>query len=61
MNSLRLMGFALKPRTKHYHIVEQELWFASQQNKTLISALGQNPTYVHVRAMSGLTPITDIV
>jgi hypothetical protein len=43
MNSLRLMGFALRPGTKHYHTIEQELCFASQQNKTLMSALGQKP------------------
>jgi len=30
-------------------------------NEAARSALGQNPTYAHVRAMSGLTPITDIV
>jgi hypothetical protein len=33
MNSRRLMGFALKPNTTPYRIVEHELRFASQQNK----------------------------
>jgi hypothetical protein len=62
MNSLRLMGFALRPRTKHYHTIEQELCFASQQNKTRVSALGHSLPMRLVSASHDVrsTPKADI-
>src|SRR5215471_170719 len=61
MNSRRLTGSSLRPRTTSYHIDHgTRLCCASQQIGRAMSALGQKQTFTYLGPMSALPPKADI-